>query len=79
MIVKWTSKSGKNFEVCFLIHLNIFITIPNFPEVACKLLFRNNYCRMVIVGVETERFVVREVAVEEEMHMVFRIVYKPEG
>ncbi len=79
MMVKWTSKSGKNFEVCFLIHLNIFISIPDLLKIACKLLFRNNYCRMVVVGVETERFVVREVAVEEKMHMVLRIVYKPEG
>ena len=62
-----------------LVHLNILITIPDLLKIACKLLFRNNYCRMVIVGVETERIVLRQVAVEEEMHMILRIVYKSEG
>ena len=33
-----------------LVHLNILITIPDLLQVACKLLFRNNHCRVVVVG-----------------------------
>ena len=62
-----------------LVHLNILITIPDLLKIACKLLFRNNHCRVVVVGVETERIVLRQVAVEEEMHMILRVVYKSEG
>lgn len=67
------------FYFLFLIQLNILVRIADQREVAFELLARDDDRGAVVVGVETERGAVEQVAIEEQMHVVLLVVDQSEG
>ena len=62
-----------------LIQLYILIGIAHCCEVALKLRAVDDYRETVVVGVETERGLLPEALVQEEVYVVLLVVDKPKG
>ena len=70
---------GATLGAYSLIQLDVLVCVAHLCEVALELLARDNHCKAVVVGVEAQRRLLAEGLIEEEVHVVLRVVDKTEG